>query len=249
MLKCIVFVTARLQPASTARRPSAPWDFSMTAVNTLLARLGAIDTCALSDALDKLGLAGQVTSLRRESGQGRVAGVAVTVKLGTGAPPAGKATHLGTKAIEAADDSTIIVVEQRTGVEAGCWGGMLTRGAIHANVRAVVADGPVRDIDEARELDFPIFTNRLTCLTARGRVVEKATNVPVQIGDITVSPGDYVIADGSAVIVIAPDQVDAVLEAAEAIVAREALMILEIDKDVRMSEVLGGNYEHMLERD
>jgi 4-hydroxy-4-methyl-2-oxoglutarate aldolase len=218
-------------------------------VTDLLARLVAIDTCALSDALDKLDLAGQVTGLRRESGSARVAGVAVTVKLGTGAPPPGPATHLGTKAIEAADAATIIVVEQRTGVEAGCWGGLLTRGAIHAGVRAVVADGPVRDIDEAREMNFPIFTNRLTCLTARGRVVEKATNVPVQIGNVTVSPGDFLVADGSAVIVIPPDRADAVLAAAEAIVAREALMIAEIGRNTRMSEVLGGNYEHMLEKD
>ena len=104
-------------------------------------------------------------------------------------------------------------------------------------------------LDEARDLDFPIFTNRLTCLTARGRVVEKATNVPVLIGQVTVSPGDYLVADGSAVIVIPPDQVEAVLEAAEAIVAREALMIAEIARDVRISEVMGGNYEHMLEKD
>jgi len=221
----------------------------LASITDLLARLAAIDTCALSDALDKLGLAGQVTGLRRESGSTRVAGVAVTVKLGTGAPPPGAATHLGTKAIEAADDATIIVIEQRTGVEAGCWGGLLTRGAILAGVRAVVADGPVRDIDEARELDFPIFTNRLTCLTARGRVVEKATNIPVQIGNVTVSPGDYLVADGSAVVVILPEQADAVLAVAEAIVAREALMIAEIGKNTRMSEVLGGNYEQMLEKD
>jgi regulator of RNase E activity RraA len=236
---------------STARAygPVGFYGIRTMTVNTLLARLVAIDTCALSDALDMLKLRGQITGLRRESGHGRVAGVAVTVKLGTGAPASGKVTHLGTKAIEAADGDTIIVVEQRTGIEAGCWGGLLTRGAIHANVCAVVADGPVRDIDEARDLDFPIFTNQLTCLTARGRVVEKATNVPVQIGDATISPGDYVVADGSAIIAIAPAQVEAVLEAAEAIVAREALMVAEIAKNVPMSEVLGGNYEHMLKRD
>lgn len=214
-----------------------------------LDRLREIDTCALSDALDKLGLAGQVTGLRRESGSGRVAGVAVTVKLGTGVPPPGPVTHLGTRAIESADDRTIIVVEQRTGVEAGCWGGLLTRGALHAGVRAVVADGPVRDIDEARDLHFPIFTNRLTCLTARGRVVEKATNVPVNLGEVTVFPGDYVVADGSAVIVIPPERVEAVLEAAEGIVAREAQMIASIATGNPMSEVLAGNYEQMLEKD
>lgn len=214
-----------------------------------LARLSAIDTCALSDALDKLGLDGQVTGLRRESGQGRIAGVAVTVKLGTGDPPPGPPRHLGTAAIEASDEHSIIVVEQRTGVEAGCWGGLLTRGARHANVRAVVADGPVRDIDEARELGFPIFTNKLTCFTARSRVVEKATNVPVEIGTVIVKPGDYVVADDSAVVVIDPHNVAAVLEAAESICAREAAMIAEMAKGTTMGEVLGSKYEDMLKRD
>jgi len=215
----------------------------------ILARLAAIDCCALSDALDKLGMAGQVTGLPRESGRGRLAGIAVTVRLGTGDPPPGPPRHLGTMAIEAADALTVIMVEQRTGVEAGCWGGLLTRGAIQAGVRGVIADGPVRDIDEARELDFPIFTNRLTCLTARNRVVEKETNGPIRIGDVTVHPGDYVVADGSAVIIIRPDKVMAVLDAAEAIVAREAAMIAQIESGTTMSAVLGGNYEHMLEND
>ena len=218
-------------------------------MNDLLARLAAIDTCALSDALDKLGLAGQVTGLRREAGEGRVAGVAVTLKLGTGVPPPGPPSHLGTRAIEMATSDTVIVIEQRSGVEAGCWGGLLTRGAKRAGVLAVVADGPVRDIDEARELGFPIFTNQLTCLTARGRVVEKATNVPVRIGEVIVSPGDYLVADGSAVVFIAPERATEVAEAAEAIVARETMMIAEIEKGTPMSAVLGANYENMLEND
>lgn len=221
----------------------------MSEVTETLARLSLIDCCALSDALDKLGLKGQVTGLRRESGAGRVAGIAVTVRLGTGDPPPGPPVHLGARAIEASDEHSIIVIEQRTGVEAGCWGGLLTRGARHANVRAVVADGPVRDIDEARELEFPIFTNRLTCFTARARVVEKATNEPVEIGSVTVNPGDYIIADGSAVIVIRPENVTTVLATAEDIVAREAAMIAEMARGTKLSDVLGGNYEHMLKKD
>lgn len=221
----------------------------MIDVASTLARLAAIDTCALSDALDKLGLSGQATGLRRESGAARIAGVAVTVKLGTGDPPPGPPKHLGTTAIEASDQHSIIVVEQRTGLDAGCWGGLLTRGALRAGVRGVVADGPVRDIDEARELDFPIFTNRLTCFTARARVIEQATNVPVEIGNLTVEPGDFIVADGSAVIAIKPGDVAAVLEAGEMIVSREAAMIAEMAKGTPMSEVLGGNYEHMLKKD
>jgi regulator of RNase E activity RraA len=221
----------------------------MSAVAETLARLSGIDTCALSDALDKLGLRGQVRGLRREAGAGQVVGVAVTMKLGIGDPPPGPPVHLGVRAIEAADQHSIIVVEQRTGVEAGCWGGLLTRGARHANVRAVVADGPVRDIDEARDLAFPIFTNRLTCLTARSRVVEKATNVPVTLGEVTVNPGDFIVADDSAVIVITPENVPAVLATAEDIFAREAAMIAAMARGVPLHDVLGGNYENMLKKD
>ncbi len=213
-----------------------------------VARLARIDCCALSDALDRLKLKGQATGLPQMSGSGRIAGRAVTLRLGTGAPPPGPPRHLGTTAIEAANPGDIIVVEQRTGVEAGCWGGLLTVGAMERGVAGVVADGPVRDIDEARGYGFPIFTNKVTSFTARGRVVEKETNGPVMIGTVQVNPGDYIVADNSATIVIPPDQVEAVLATAEEIIVREAAMADAIRKGVPISQVMGGNYERMLER-
>lgn len=212
-----------------------------------VARLRKLDCCAVSDAMDRLKIAGQVTGLAQRSGKGRVAGRAVTVRLGTGDPPPGPPRHLGTTAIELGGPDTIIVVEQRTGVEAGCWGGLLTLGAKVRGVAGVVADGPVRDIDEAQGYDFPIFTNRTTCLTARGRVVEKETNGPVTIGDRVVEPGDYVMADQSACLFIKPADIDRVLDTAEEIVAREAAMAKAIMAGTPISEVMGGNYEHMLQ--
>ena len=112
-----------------------------------VARLARIDCCALSDALDRLKLSGQATGFPQRSGEGRIAGRVVTVRLGTGEPPPGPPRHLGTTAIEAAQPGDIIVVEQRSGVEAGCWGGLLTVGAMQRGVAGVIADGPVRDID------------------------------------------------------------------------------------------------------
>lgn len=211
-------------------------------------RLRRLDCCAVSDAMDRLKIRGQVTTLRQRSGSGRIAGRAVTVRLGTGDPPPGPPRHLGTTAIELAGPDSVIVVEQRTGVEAGCWGGLLTLGAKVRGVAGVIADGPVRDIDEAQGYDFPIFTNRTTCLTARGRVVEKETNGPVAIGDLIVEPGDYVVADGSACLFIRPADIDRVLDAAEEIVAREAAMAKAILAGTPISEVMGGNYEHMLQQ-
>lgn len=212
-----------------------------------LIRLRRLDCCAVSDALDRLGLQGQVTSLPQLSGQGRIAGTVITVRLGTGAPPPGPPRHLGTTAIGLAGPDNVIVVEQRTGVEAGCWGGLLTLGAKVRGVAGVVADGPVRDIDEARGYDFPIFSNATTSLTARGRVVEKETNGPVTICDVSVQPGDFVTADNSACIFISPADIELVLTTAEEIVAREAAMAKAILDGTPIADVMGGSYEHMLE--
>ncbi len=209
-------------------------------------RLRRLDCCAVSDALDKLGLPGAVTGLPQRSGAGRVAGRAITVKLGTGAPPPGPARHLGCTAIESAGPDDVIVVEQTSVAEAGCWGGLLSLGAKLRGVAGVVADGPVRDIDEAIGYDFPVFSRSLTAFTARGRVVEMGTNLPVQIGSAEVQAGDFVLADRSAVVFIAEGDIDRVLDAAEAIVAKEAAMAKAILAGTPIGDVMGGNYENML---
>lgn len=216
-------------------------------------RLRRLDACAVSDALDKLQLPGAVTGLAQRSGQGRVAGRAVTMKVGPGQPPPGPPRHLGCTAIEQSGPDDIIVVEQRSGLEAGCWGGLLTLGAKLRGVAGVVADGPLRDVDEAMAYEFPVFSRSLTSRTARGRVVELGVQVPVTIGsataggEVTVQPGDYVLADRSAVIFIAAANIGRVLEAAEMIVAREAAMAKAILSGTPIGAVMGGQYEHMLE--
>jgi 4-hydroxy-4-methyl-2-oxoglutarate aldolase len=217
-----------------------------TEAQAFVARLRRLDCCAVSDALDRLKLSGVVTKIPQQSGSSRIAGQVITVKLGTGDPPPGPSRHLGTTAIEAASPDHVIVVEQRTGVNAGSWGGLLSLGAKLKGVAGVIVDGPVRDIDEAIAYEFPVFTHSLTALTARGRVVEKATNVPVCIGEIEVQPGDFAIADRSAVIFIPSAHIVPVLDTAEMIVARESAMMKALLDGVPISRVMGGNYEYML---
>ncbi|MDB6001177.1 MAG: RraA family protein, partial [Rhizobacter sp.] len=109
-------------------------------------RLMRLDCCAVSDAMDKLGLRGGVSGLEQRSTTRRIAGRVVTFRLvpkeqapaTTGAP-----RHLGTTAVELAEPGDVIVVEQRTGIDAGCWGGILSLGAKVRGVAGVIADGPV----------------------------------------------------------------------------------------------------------
>jgi 4-hydroxy-4-methyl-2-oxoglutarate aldolase len=211
-----------------------------------VARLRRLDCCAVSDALERLKISGVVTGFPRQSGAGAIAGQVITVKLGTGDPPPGATRHLGTTAIEAGGPDHVIAVEQRTGIAAACWGGLLSLGAKMRGIAGLVADGPVRDIDQAQAYNFPIFAHSLTSITARGRLVEKGTNVPINIGTVTVNPGDYVIADRSAVVFVPSQSIEEVLAVAEMIMAREAEMAKAILRGEPISGVMGKSYETML---
>jgi 4-hydroxy-4-methyl-2-oxoglutarate aldolase len=220
----------------------------MTGVPDVLARLGRLDSCAVSDALDTLGLKGAIAGIHRMSTDRRIAGRVVTVKLEKDdGRPAGS-RHLGTAAIEAAQAGDVIVVEQRTGIDAAGWGGTLSLGASLRGVAGVIVEGPARDLDESRSHDFPVFARDHTARTARGRLVEAGTNVPIVVGDIAVSPGDYVVADGSAVVLVAQSEIDRVLDAAEAIAARETAMADSLRAGTPIGQVMGKSYETMLRK-
>jgi 4-hydroxy-4-methyl-2-oxoglutarate aldolase len=216
-------------------------------MDSFVQRLAQMDSCAVSDALDKLGLSGAVTGIARVSTDARIAGRVLTVKLdrAEGRP---STRHLCTAAIEAASPGDIIVCEQRTGLDAACWGGNLTIAAQMRRVAGAVIEGPARDIDESRQLGFPVFARSITGRTARGRIVEVSTGEPILVGDVTVTAGDYVIADASAVVFVASNQITRVLEAADMIVRRESLMAQALREGKRASDVMGANYEDMLKK-
>ena len=221
----------------------------MTNPANLVERLLRLDVCAVSDAMDKLGFSGAVSGLDQCSTRERIAGRVVTMRLVArdhAPPPSDPPRHLGTTAIANAQPGDIIVVEQRSGIEAGSWGGILSLGAQLKGVAGVICDGPVRDIDEARDFGFPVYARGLTARTARGRIAEAENNGPVRMGDITVRAGDYAIADASGAVFIAAAHIEALLAAAENIVAREAAMAAALRAGQPIAEVMGANYEHML---
>ncbi len=210
-----------------------------------LSRLRGLDSCAVSDALDQLGLPGTVTGIQRVSTDRRIAGRVVPVKLGPAAgAPARR--HLCSAAIEAASSDDVIVVEHRTRDDAAGWGGLLSTAAGVRGVAGTIVDGAVRDVDDSRELDYPVFARTVVPRTARGRVAEHAWNEPVVIGGVDVKPGDLVIADGSGVVFIDAARADDVLTLAEAIAAREAALAAAVRNGAPVSEVLDGTYETML---
>lgn len=215
-------------------------------MHDLIARLALLDACAVSDALDSLGHAGAVEGLVRRATRERIAGRVRTLKLAGGPGSTGAASHLGTRSVEEATDTDVIVVEQRSGVIAASWGGVLANAARHKHVCGVIVEGPVRDIDEIAEVGLPVFSRSITTRTARGRIHEAGINVPIIVGDVPVNPGDLVIADGSGVVFVAADIAAQVIARAERIVAREKLLVDAVNAGDAPSAVMGREYETML---
>jgi 4-hydroxy-4-methyl-2-oxoglutarate aldolase len=208
-------------------------------------RLARLDACAVSDALDSLSLPGAALGLHSVSAPGRITGRVITVDLaeaGGAAPP----RHLGTAAVDAATPGDVIVVAHHGRTDVSGWGGVLSAGASQRGVAGVIVDGAVRDVDQAAGYGLPVYAAAAVPRTARGRVIERDWNVSVTIADVAVSPGDYVIADGSGVVFVPRAHAEAVLTMAEAILRKEELMAARALAGEPMADVMGHDYESML---
>jgi len=218
------------------------------AEDSLISRLGKLDTCAVSDALDRLSLKGASFGVRPLWPCPRIVGRAVTVKI---KPPGLEKPkqHLGSAAIQAARPGDIIVIDSGGRPDVSAWGGLLSLAAKTKGLSGVVIDGACRDIDESREVGFPVFARAVVPMTARGRVVQDSFNQEIQFAGVQVHPGDLVIADGSGVVFIPREKEQEVIKEAEAVAQQEARMAEGIRQGLSVVEVLERlGYESMLDK-
>ncbi|MEV6122708.1 4-carboxy-4-hydroxy-2-oxoadipate aldolase/oxaloacetate decarboxylase [Streptomyces sp. NPDC052077] len=189
-----------------------------------VARLRALDVCAVSDALDTLGLPGATTGLAPMwPSPGTVAGRVRTVRA---APrtSAGPATHIASPAVAAARPDDVIVIDNHGRTDVSCWGGLLAEAAVAAGIAGVVVDGACRDVPECADLGLPLFAGAAVPVSARGRIVQEDMDVPVRIRGVRVSAGDLVAADRNGVVFVPAAHAGRVIALAERIAAREAAM-------------------------
>jgi 4-hydroxy-4-methyl-2-oxoglutarate aldolase len=218
-------------------------------VSDEIERLRRLDSCVISDALDRHGVGGVTNLLQQLTPSRRIAGRAITVKLGPpltgGNARSGPVRHLGAAAVDASGTEDIIVVAHQGRTDCAGWGGLLSRGAAMRGVTGVVIDGAARDVAEAAQLGVALYGRAPTPVTVRGRAAEHAWDVPIEIAGITVRPGDLVLADDSGVVVVPAEHSHQVLTTAESIAAVEAAMASAIDAGTPVSEVMGKTYEEL----
>jgi len=88
----------------------------------------------------------------------------------------------------------------------------------------VVIDGFCRDVHGLRELGLPVFARGT--IPASGTTVSRAPlRAPVRFGGIDVTPGDVVFGDDDGIVIAPAAQIEAALELAETIAAKERAML------------------------
>jgi regulator of RNase E activity RraA len=204
----------------------------------LVDRLGALDACAVSDALDTLGVPGAVTGIRPLWPVDRVVvGRARTIQAAPRTPDA-PGQHIASPLIAVADPGDIAVIANGGREDVSCFGGILAVAALERGLAGVVIDGACRDIAESDELGLPVFGRAVVPVSARGRIVQTSMDEPVEFAGVTVQTGDYVIADRSGVVFVPAAEAERAVELAERITAREEAMVEAVRVGESVLEVM-----------
>ncbi|WFQ78920.1 RraA family protein [Xenorhabdus sp. SF857] len=196
----------------------------ITQIEQIKERLMALDSAAISDAMDSLhipaGLAGIVP---RNSGI-KIVGPAFTVRYEPIIPEQGKFLNAGNY-IDEVPAGHIVVVDNQGRTDCTSWGNILTFKAIQKGIAGSVIYGSARDLSEVRRLAYPLFTTGIYMVSGKNRAKVAEVQCPLKIDDVVVSPGDWVFADDNGALVIPQQHLLTVIERAENVEKTEQAII------------------------
>lgn len=182
-----------------------------------------VSTCNISDAYHKQGVMFGILPQSLKHKQ-KLVGRALTVQTTNGdwAKPV--------EAIDRARDGDVIVVDVG-GAPVAVWGELASCSAMVMGVRGIVIDGAARDIDDIRELGFPVFSRTIAPCAGEPKGYG-GIGIEITVGGQRVRTGDWIVGDESGIMVI-PKEV-----AVE--VANRALDVHERENRTR-EEILRGS--------
>ena len=180
-------------------------------------RASKLDTTSLSDALDRLGIAGQCLNIKPLDPRFRLTGRAFTILYGpAGSPPGTVGDYIDDVPV-----GGVVVLDNGGRENATVWGDILTWVSNRKGIAGTVIDGACRDTHLSRELGYPIYSRSYSMRTGKDRVQVEAMGGTVNIGDARVQQGDILRGDADGVVAIPREHEEAVLAAAEQIDAAE----------------------------
>lgn len=159
-----------------------------------------------ADIADSMFQSNAMRGLRQMSVKGSsVAGPAVTVSMPTGGDAFLRV------AIDLTQPGDVLVISAQGDETLAMWGGQLSIALKSKDVRAVVMDSGVRDVEEIERSGLPVFARGVSTTYGPDHGFGEI-NVPIACGGVVVRPGDIVVADANGVVVVDPDHASEVLE-------------------------------------
>jgi 4-hydroxy-4-methyl-2-oxoglutarate aldolase len=204
----------------------------------LLERYEQLYTGAISDVLREhalldQSLPGHLVPLRPER---TVAGFAFTVKSAPNVKITGEMTYR-TQMISELPKNTIVTWDTSNDEKATLWGGVMTATAVGLGVKGAVIDGGIRDTHQIMEKDFPVYYKHRTPNGSLGRCLITHYQIPINIGDVLIKPGDIVHCDIDGVVVVPRNIAYEVLVRAEEIKENEKEIFSWVKEGKTVTEI------------
>jgi 4-hydroxy-4-methyl-2-oxoglutarate aldolase len=172
----------------------------------LLDRARELGSATLHEAAGKLGaLPSAIKPLRPDW---RIAAPVFTV---AGPPRDNLWLH---RAIYAAPAGAVLLHACGADAEAGYWGGIMANASRAVGLAGFVTEGGVRDSQELRALDWPVFAANV-CIRGTTKRSDGAGSLGASllVGDVLVCSGDLLVGDADGVVVLPRADAQRVVEA------------------------------------
>lgn len=211
----------------------------------LVALFAGLDTPGVSDAMDKLGIAGQCLGIAPlDNYRGTVVGPAFTVQYVPASMPPGSVGDF----IEDVLPGDVVVIANAGRSDCTVWGDIMTQYAGSRGIAATVIDGVCRDVSKALGDGYPLFTKGCYMRTGKDRVEVLAVNQPVAISGARVCARDIVVADANGVLVVPRARAEEVARTARQIEAVEARIRAQIEAGRTLRQARESLGYHTLQR-
>lgn len=183
----------------------------------------------ISDAMDKLGISGHPMGVYRMwDACPKIVGTACTMKL---VPIAESKISpvIGTlEAIVAGHVGDVLVIDGGNNPVFNTMGGVAGATSVQRGLVGCVADGLVRDIDEYKMLNFPVFARGPVQTSVRNRCGYAGRGMDVTIGGAKVREGDLIVGDENGLLVVPKEAIKDVLQIAQTLKGVEDSVIAAV---------------------
>jgi len=198
----------------------------------ILERGAAIGASTWSDALDEIGIFGTVEGIARQSGSGQMIGFAVTARELTGQLGDFEKHDFAVGQLIAATGPGKVLMVDMGGARISTMGGLAALAASNQDATGVVIDGACRDLNEIRETKLWLSSRWVAPTTGKTRLKLLPLECEISIGGISVSQGDLVVGDDTAIVVIPRAEVE------ETLVIAERIMVVDeqVEERIRAGE-------------